>query len=268
VSSLAWADLGRLDELSRLDSRVHRLDARAKALVTLGFVVAVMSFPAREVVALAPYLIYPWALIVLGHLPLGPIVRRVLVATPFALCVGLLNPWLDRAPVTVLGSVSVAGGWLSFASIMARFLLTVTAALALLACTGMHRLCAGLEGLGLPAVFCTQLLFLHRFLFVVADEGSRMVRAVHLRSVGRRALTLRVAGSLLGILLLRSLDRAQRVYRAMLARGFDGQVRVLRPSRFGVGDALFVLAWGLFFIAARRWDLTEWVGRCILRVGV
>jgi cobalt/nickel transport system permease protein len=110
--------------------------------------------------------------------------------------------------------------------------LTVGAALILVACTGMYRLGAGLERLGVPQLFVTQLLFLYRYLFVVADEGSRMVRSVRLRSAGAEGLSLRVYGSLVGHLLLRSMDRAERVHRAMVARGFDGEVRTLEPGRF------------------------------------
>lgn len=263
MSIAAWADLSQMDELGHLDSPMHRVDARAKALTTLAYVLAVMSFPPREVVALAPFVVYPLVLVTVGSLPFAALWRRVLIASPFALCLGCLNPWLDRTPVTVLGGFAIAGGWLSFASLVIRFLLTVTTALALVGCTGMHRLCAGLEGLGLPRVFCAQVLFLYRYLFVVADEASRMVRAVHQRSVGPRSLTPRVAATLLGNLLLRSLDRSQRVYRAMLARGFEGQVRTLATAPAGAADALFVLGWLTLFLAARLWNLPEGLGRCL-----
>jgi cobalt/nickel transport system permease protein len=102
---------------------------------------------------------------------------------------------------------------------------------------------------------------------VVADEGARMVLAVRTRSTGSRALSLRVAGSLLGHLLLRSLDRAQRIHRAMLARGFDGEVRVLRPTAIRAGDALFVAIWGEVFLTARLYNLPEWLGRWITGAG-
>jgi cobalt/nickel transport system permease protein len=246
--------------LAGLDSPAHRLDARAKALVTIAFLVAVMSFPRHEVTALTPFFLYPIALLALGGLPPRFILKKLLIAAPFALFIGLFNPLLDRQPVAFPGGHVLAAGWLSFASILVRFALTVSAALALVACTGMHRLCAGLERLGLPRVFAVQLLFLYRYLFVIADEALRMRRGLELRTADGRAPALRVYGSLVGHLLLRSMDRAQRIYGAMLARGFDGEIRTRQAARWHARDFVFAAGWIAFFIAARRWNLAELAG--------
>ena len=255
--------LRRMDELGGLDSPVHRVDARAKALATLAFIVTVMSFPRYELTALTPLVLYPVALLALGGLPARVILKKLLVAAPFAMLIGLFNPLLDRQLVILPGGFEVAAGWLSFASILLRFLLTVSAALALVACTGMLRLCGGLERLGLPRAFAVQLLFLHRYLFVIADEGGRMRCGWALRSAGGRAPSLTVYGSLLGHLLLRALARAERIYGAMLARGFDGEIRTLRGARWRARDGLFVAGWLIFFAAARRWNLAAELGRLL-----
>lgn len=256
-----WIELGSMDELGRMDTPAHRLDARAKAVVTLAFITVLMSFDRLQLSALTPFVFFPLVLLSVGQLPVRPLARKIAVAAPFAILVGLFNPWLDRTPVATLGPWVITGGWLSFASILVRFGLTVGAALILVATTGMYRLGAGLERLGLPQLFVTQLLFLYRYLFVVADEGSRMVRSVRLRSAGPESLSLRVYGSLVGHLLLRSMDRAERVHRAMVARGFDGEVRTMDPGRFRWTDALFVIGWLTFFAAARVWNLAELGGR-------
>lgn len=259
-----WIEIGRMDELGRLDTPVHRLDARAKILTTLVFIVVVMSFPRYEVSALMPFLIYPFTLLALGHIPCGYIFRKILIAVPFALIVGVFNPLLDHQPVVQIGAWGVSGGWLSFASIMLRFILTVSAALVLIACTGIYRLGAGLEKMWVPRVFVAQLLFLYRYLFVVAEEGMRMMRSLELRAAGPRSLRLRVYGSLVGQLLLRSMDRADRVYRAMVARGFsgDGQtIRFLQRASFRWGDLGFTAGWTVFFVLARKWNLADFLGR-------
>jgi cobalt/nickel transport system permease protein len=255
-----WIEIGRMDELGRMDTPVHRVDARAKALVTFAFIVVVISFPVYAISALTPFLLFPVALLALGHIPARHILMKMLIAAPFALAVGLFNPFLDRQPLATLGPFSVTGGWISFASIMLRFVLTVGAALALIACTGMNRLGAGLGQLGVPRVFVVQLLFLYRYLFVVADEGTKMFRSVELRSGSARPLHLRTYGSLIGNLLLRSMDRAERVYRAMIARGFDGEIRVLRRPCFRWADLGFVCFWLAFFIVARVWNLADEMG--------
>jgi len=255
-----WSDVSRLDELGRQDTVVHRIDARAKTVTTVLFIVFVMSFPRYEVSALTPFFLYPLALLSLGQIPPGCLLKKVLVAAPFAVAVGIFNPFFDHTAGAAVGPFTVSGGWLSFASILVRFVLTVSAALALVACTGMQRLCAGLERLGLPRVLVVQLLFLYRYLFIVADEGARMLRSMELRAAARTPLRFRVYVSLVGHLLLRAMARADRVYRAMLARGFDGEVRVLRPTRLRWSDPAFVCGWAAFFVAARLWNLADCLG--------
>ena len=255
-------ELGQLDELGRMETPVHRLDARAKALVTFAFIVTVMSFPRHAIAPLTPFVLYPVALLSLGHIPASFLTRKLLVAAPFALIVGVFNPILDRQPILSFGSLTISGGWLSYASLMLRFVLTVSAALALAACTGMNRLAAAMERLGVPRVFVVQLLFLYRYLFVIADQGMMMMRSARLRGSGR-ALPPRVYGPMVGHLLLRAMERAERVHRAMVARGFDGNVRILNPTQFRWPDAVFVGGSLLFFAAARRWNLAADLGRLL-----
>lgn len=262
-----YIEVGVMDELGRMDSAIHRLDAQAQILATLLFVLVVMSYPRYEVSALMPLFVYPFVLIAMAKLPVGYLFKKIAVAAPFALFVGLFNPLLDRQAAGTIGSLTISGGWLSFGSIMIRFFLTVSVALILVACTGIHRLCAGLERMGMPRVFAVQLLFLYRYFFVIGDEGLRMRRSVEIRSAGSQALGFRVYGHLIGHLLLRAMDRAQRIYRAMVARGFDGGIRVLHPTKPGWREVLFVVGWAVFFVVAREWNLADFLGGRLMGSG-
>ncbi len=258
------AGLGRTDALAHRDTPVHRLDPRAMALVTAAFAVVVVSFPATTVTALVPLAAFPVALAAAGAVPVSFLLPRLLLAAPFAVMVGLFNPLLQTQVVMEVAGVGVSAGWLSFTSILLRVLLTVTAALVLVATTGIHRLCAGLERLGLPRVLAVQLLLLYRYLFVVTGEGLRMANAATLRLGNRRGLTVRGYASLLGSLLIRSFERAQRVHQAMVARGFDGTVRTLQRERWGWRDTVFLTGSVGFFALARLTDLAALTGGALL----
>lgn len=262
----ALFDLGGLDALAAGRTPIHRLDPRAKLIVALAFIVAVISFGKYDLAALAPFLVYPVALAALGGVPPRALLVRLLVAAPFVLCVGALNPFFDRAPLLRVGPLALSGGWVSFASIVLRFLLTLSAALILVATTGMAGICAALTRLRVPRVFAVQLMLLYRYIFVLLEEGARMVRAVGLRSGRGGAVPLRVYGSLAGQLLLRALDRAQRVHAAMCCRGFDGDFRLARPLRLRAADLLFLAGWVAFFVAARRYNLPRLLGQTVMGV--
>lgn len=257
--------LGRLDQLAAQDTAIHRVDPRAKVIATLVYLVCVVSYSKYDVIALLPFIIFPLVMASEGGLPFGYLGRRLLVAAPFAVVIGMFNPLLDRAIIGQIGGIAIIAGWVSFTSIVVRFLLTTAAALVLIGTTSMNGVCMGIDRLGAPDVFATQLLFLYRYIFVLADEALTMGRARSLRSFGSRGMGLRVFGQILGHLLLRTYARAQRIYTAMLCRGFDGHVRVLRQPEFRVSDWAFMLGWSALFVLFRLVNVPLLIGQIVTR---
>ena len=262
----AFFDLSRLETLSRQQTGVHKLDPRAKILTTAVFLVTVMSFGRYDLSAIVPFFLYPMVMMGAGNLPMGYLLKRILVVLPFVGLIGIFNPLLDRAIVMQLGSVGISGGWVSFLSILLRCILTVWVAMILIATTGFHTMCSGLERMGVPNVFVVPLLLVHRYLFVLVDEASRMTRARSLRSFSKRGHGLKVWSSLGGHLLLRTMDRAHRVHRAMLSRGFTGEVHAARRYAIRSGDVAFVVGWSSLFIALRLVDVSTLAGNLLMKV--
>lgn len=248
-------DIGYMDTLSSQQTAVHQLDPRAKLLTTLVFVVVVVSFGKYEISALIPFFIFPVVLCALGNIPPTYLIRKLVIVSPFAIMLGIFNPWLDREIMIRLAGIEISGGWVSFASILIRFVLTVGAALTLIAVTGFNAVCMALERLGAPKIFVIQLLFLHRYMFVLVDEAARMFRARSLRSFGSEGTGMKSYGSLVGQLLLRTMDRAQRIYLAMSCRGFEGQIHLMRPLRIGPREIGFTIGWSAIFIIMRFYNL-------------
>jgi len=263
---LAFFDLGTLDTLAYRQSPIHRLDPRVKVVVSLAFIVTVASYDRYAVSSMLPMLLFPWVMISVGSLPFGYLARKVLLVAPFAVFIGIFNPLLDQTPQLTLGPLEVSGGWLSFSSIMLRFVLTVSTALILIATTSFPGVCRALERLGAPRVFAVQLLFLYRYLFVLIEEGARMVRARKLRSQPGRGEGFRSFVPLLGQLLLRTLARAQRIHQAMLCRAFDGEFRSTRSDHFGSREIFFLCGWCSFFLLTRLYPLPHLFGELLLEL--
>ena len=117
-----------------------------------------------------------------------------------------------------------------------------------------------LEKLKVPKIFVVQLLFLHRYMFVLVDEAARIFRARSLRSFGGEGYGMKSFGSIVGQLLLRTIDRAQRIYLAMSCRGFEGHVHVMRSHKIGSREIGFIVGWSLFFILMRFYNLPVLMG--------
>lgn len=255
--------LGKIDTLAALDTPIHRIDPRAKVLTTMVYLVCVVSFGKYELLPLLPFALFPIVLASEGEVPFGYLGTRLLIAAPFALFVGIFNPLLDRAVIGQIGGVDVVAGWVSYGSIMLRFTLTTAAALVLICTTGMNSVCMAIERMGAPDVFATQLLFLYRYIFVLAEEVLTMSRARSLRSFGRRGMGFRVYGQILGQLLLRTYGRAQRIYNAMLCRGFDGHVRTMRTLKFAARDYAFICGWSAAFLVFRLYNVPLLLGQIV-----
>jgi len=253
--------IGRLDRLAYGATWVHRLDPRAKVIATVLFLLTVISFSKYEVAALVPLFLFPVLLMTLGEIPARFIILKVLIVSPFALLIGIFNPLLDTRTAVVIAGVPLSAGFLSFFSILLKFALTVSATLLLIATTSFPGVCHAFRRLGFPPLFVSQLLFLYRYLFVLMEEAMRIIRARDMRSFGARGTGMKVFVRLVGVLFLRTVDRAERIYDAMLSRGFQGDIPTLTRSRIAAADLVFMAATIVFLGIFRFFPMTEGIGQ-------
>lgn len=249
-----------MDLLSYQETYVHKLDPRAKLLVLILYIFVVLSAGRYDISKLVPFTVFPLYLLISGNIPLSYILKKIVIVSPFALMIGIFNPLFDPNIIAAPWGGGVSAGWFSFISIVLRFALTVSAALAVITCTGFYNICFAMERLGVPKVFAVQLLFLYRYIFVLAEEAARMVRARNLRSSGRKGRGIGSYGPLLGNLLLRTVGRAERIHLAMVCRGFDGNLRIMKGYSFGWREYLFILIWGSIFILLRLFNISLLAG--------
>jgi len=256
-----YFNLGYLDTLSYRDTVIHRLDPRAKLLSTLAFIFTVVSFPKYEVTGLLPFSLFPVLLFTLGDIPVKFILKKVLLVSAFAFFIGIFDPLFDRQTMYNFFGIAVSGGWVSFLSFMLKFFLTVTAALLLIATTSFPGICLALQRFGIPAIFISQLLFLYRYIFVMAEEVMKVVRARDMRSFGKSGKGLSVFTAIVGTLFLRTVERAERIYQAMLSRGFSGTLYTTKQYGLTGADAVFLALTAAALYLLRMHDVVGAVGR-------
>jgi cobalt/nickel transport system permease protein len=233
-------------------------------ITTFIFIGTVISFNKYTLSGLIPFFIFPIALVSLSGLPAGYLLKRVLLVLPFAALIAAFNPFMDQRVIFSIGSINISGGWVSFVSIILRSVLTVSAALILIALTGFNSVCLALSKFGVPKPFVMQLLFSFRYLFVLTDEAGRLVRAWSSRSFSSKAIGFRTFVSLVGNLLLRTLERAERIYLAMCSRGFDGRIRMIRQMKIGFREIIFGTAWSSLFVLMRCFNIPVKFGALIM----
>jgi cobalt/nickel transport system permease protein len=252
-----------LEELSGQATPVHRLHPLAKLLTTLSFLVATVSFGKYDLSAMLPLIIYPAALMITGDIPSAPLFKRMLIISPLAIGLGVFNPLFDRMPLIILPWLQISGGWVSFAVIMLKFVLTVLAALILVATTGITGIAAALRALRIPKIFVMQLILTYRYIALLLEEVARILLAYSLRSPFSRGVHFSAWGSLSGQLLIKTHLRAQRVYESMLCRGFAGEYNTGSLKKFSLADLAYFTGFTLFFITVRQGDIPVRIGTFI-----
>ena len=250
------------------ESIVHHLDPRLKAVVTVAWIISNILLPDGAWLAFG----FSWLLLLIicqvSGLGIGYTLRRSFVALPFVLVAvtaifsvpgNTLQSW--RIGGTVLDVTDA--GLLRFASIMVRAWLSVQVAILLVATTRFPDLIHALEHLRVPRLLVTIVAFLYRYLFVLADEVLRLLRGRQSRSAavpgyrsgGSPLWRARVTGNMVGQLFLRSYERSDRIYNAMLARGYTGRLRTLNPHVMRMRD------WLAAFLAGMGIVLVQIMGR-------
>jgi len=233
-----------LDRYSGLDSFVHRLDPRSKTVVALFFVLLVVTTPPQNLLAFVIYAgLFAWAA-ALARVPLAFIAARTAVVLPFSALVALPLLFLGGGERTaVLGmSLSAKGLW-TLAGAATKSVLGVAALMLLVSTTHFSSLLAGLRGLGAPTVFIDLLSLTYRYVFVLVGEAMRLRRAAIARGYRPKWLPqAAIIGRMAGTLFVRSYERAERVYGAMLLRGYSGRMPTARALKFRTANALVLVA--------------------------
>ncbi|MCS6907169.1 MAG: cobalt ECF transporter T component CbiQ [Anaerolineales bacterium] len=244
-----------LDPYQPRHSPIHNLDSRVKLALALAYLLSTSLTPAG---AWASYILLAAILLSaerLSDLPFSYFLRRAILALPFifaALPLPLTTPGHIVAEFS-LGGLSLrvsAEGLIRSASIALKFWLSIQMAVLLTVSTPFPELLQALRALRVPRLLVAIFGLTWRYLFVFADEALRLMRARSARSgqhpqggyrSGRTlAWRAQVTGSMAGSLFLRALERSERIYMAMLARGYDGEVRMKPLPPLPIAQSIFL----------------------------
>jgi len=229
-----------LDPFQPGESPVHRLDARVKFVLTLAFILTVALTPAGAWPVYILLLATVLSIEILSELGLGYVLKRALLAFPFVLAALPVIFTLEGPAIATLqlGPWTLTvyqTGLARFISIALKSWISVQAAIVLASSTPFPDLLSAMRAVKIPRLLVSIFGLMWRYMFVLADEALRLMRARTSRSGvsdqpglkpgGGVVWRARVTGGMVGSLFLRAFDRSDRIYMAMVSRGYDGEVR-------------------------------------------
>ncbi len=237
-----------IDRYSRLESIIHKLNSRIKIIVLISFIFFVILTPTAEFMKFYCYFLVLFSIILLSKVPPAFIFKRSLVVVPFVFLVALFAPFLKEGEVIASYSFGffelgiTYAGVMIFLNVLMKSWLSSLSMIILVSTTTSPELLKGFERLKMPRVIVMIISFMYRYVFVIAGELMNMKKARDSRSFGGgRIWHIKTIGNMIAVLFIRSYERGERVYYAMLSRGFSGSIRTLDDSRIRGADVLFAM---------------------------
>ncbi len=241
-----------LDRYRQGTSLIHRLDPRLKLLATMAFVLVATTVPPGNWTALALLAALAIGAVLVAQVPLLDGLKHSAVALPFAGMVAISLPFTQAGEVVWAWQpfgfrlTITDAGLVLFATVVVKAWLSVMISGLLVAVTPFPDLLKALRSLHVPALLVATISFMYRYLFVLVDEAMRLQTARAARSVGTGRTVwwrARVLGGMIGSLFIRSYERSERIYAAMLSRGFAGEIHTLTRFTWQTRDTWVGLVW-------------------------
>lgn len=243
-----------LDPYHEGKSPVHHLDARIKLALVIAFILTTALTPVGVWPVYILLLALAFSAELISELGIGFYLRRALLSLPFVLAaVPVLFTVPGPALVELPLGLSISGpGVDRFISVALKSWISVQMAVLLASTTPFPDILSAMRAMHLPRLFVAIIGLMWRYLFVIVDETLRLIHAREARSAvsaipgmrpgGNLAWRAKVTGGMAGSLFLRSLERSDRIYMAMVSRGYNGEVRSLPHPEITLRE------WGILWI--------------------
>lgn len=236
-----------IDYYWELDSPIHRMDPRMKILLSVLILLAIVITPNGRFFDHLLFLPLLILLYYISNIPILSLVKRLALTLPLVMLIGISLPFVSPGnplitfhfhwPITITDT-----GVANFTSVVIKALSAIIVMTLLTATTRFRDLIAGMQKLRFPTLFTSILGFMYRYLFLFIDEIEHLNIGRQSRSFGKRPkIAMKGFGWMISSLFLRSFERAERIYHAMCARGFNGTYKTMTELKVKSNDILICL---------------------------
>ncbi len=252
--------LDKIECSARQRSPLQQIAPCAKVAVTIIFLLTMLSMPVERLSELMLFAIYPIMTAAIGGIRYEVILWRTMFIVPLMALIALPNIFYQREVMFTMGDIIITRGWIVFFSIIVRGSLSLQAIMLLIASTGIYPTCSALQRMGMPALLASQIYMTMRYLRLIIEQALTMQRARAARGFGRRSYPIKMWGTFVGQLLLRSVRRGEEVGMAMESRGFNSQLPAIplhRAERWRRRDIFYIMAWCATLLLLRTLHFAE-----------
>ncbi|RKD28789.1 cobalt ECF transporter T component CbiQ [Thermohalobacter berrensis] len=229
-----------------MDIGLNNLNPKLKII---GAMVLAFTFSFIKSIELLPVIFFISLVIYyLSKLPLSLLLKRWIIPAPFVILMGLFMMFFSEGQtVLTIGYLSIKKEGIYWAlTIITKFLSILTIMVTLFQTTHFIDIVRALNSLGVPAILTDIIIFTYRYIFEIGKQLNKMQISMRLRGFRNRGLKNIISlVSLVGTILVRSYEQSEKVYNAMILRGYGHKESVKQDLKLCKSDIL-----GVFIVVA------------------
>jgi cobalt/nickel transport system permease protein len=261
--SSAIYEICNIENQASKNKWINQIHPLVKLFITLFYISLVVAFDKYSITGLMGMVLYPLVVFLIADIPFFECIKRVKFILPVVCIIGVFNPIFDQKTMLFIAGFSLSFGVISMLTLVIKGILTVLAAYLLIITTTIEKICTAMRMLHIPQTFVTVILLTYRYINVLLKEADRIMQAYALRAPKQKGIHFEVWGSLVGQLLLRSMDRATDIYDSMNLRGYGmatGHYANDTSLGINIKDIAWLCIWTLVLLVIRHVPIFQIVG--------
>jgi len=178
--------------------------------------------------------------------------------------IGIANPILDRTLITKIGQIPITNGMLSMTTLILKGFFTIISSYFLIITTSIEKICSALKMIHVPNILITVFMLIYRYIMVFLKEVERIWTAYSLRAPKQKGVNYKVWGSMIGSLMIRSIDKAETVYESMELRGFNPDTFFTNNQKIDKISVTYLIVNGILIVVLRFIPILEMIGNIFI----
>ena len=256
----AIKELHFMDYKANSNNVLNKIHPIVKLMITVIYIVLLTSLDKYDLTRTLAMGIYLWLVSLIGEISIKNCFKRLKIVFFLLIILGIANPILDRSIITYIGVFPITTGMISMITLILKGFFSIIASYFLITTTSIENICYALKMLHIPNILITVIMLIYRYIMVFLKEVERIWTAYHMRAPKQKGIISKAWGSMIGCLMIRSIDKAQDVYQAMELRGFNPNTILVRKQKVKKSDILYLISGIVLLLAIRFIPIFEIIG--------
>lgn len=241
-----------IDNEANSNQILNKIHPLVKLVIIVIYILLLTSINKYDLITTLAMGIFIWLISIIGEISISRCFKRLKIVFLLLVVLGIANPILDRNVIIYVGIIPITTGMISMLTLVLKGVFAVLASYILITTTSIENICCALKILHLPNILITVIMLIYRYIIIFLKEVERIWTAYQMRAPKQNGVMHKAWGSMIGSLMIRSIDKSQIVYEAMELRGFNPDTFFEKRQRFKKSDILY-LALGIFLLIIIRW---------------